>query len=208
MCIVLEPLEGSLRRLIKARKGMQFPVPLLSSIFSQAVSGVQYLHSLGYVHRALDAEAILVTTTGLTAYSSTDPITGARRSIKDVSVHIKIGSLGSASRLTDMVPLPHYAVLGPTSAPELIVKSSSYNWAVDMWSLGTIIGETVNLRTLFTGRSPRELFEQWCEALDLPTNTNEPSISGGAGSPLFAPEAFSWAVQQGIPLSAVSFRST
>lgn len=198
MYIILEPMEGSLRRLIKARKGLQFPTVLLSSIFQQAVSGVQYLHSLGYVHRALDTEAILVTTTGLTNYQSIDH-TGARRAIRDISVHIKIGSLGSTSRLDDMVPLPHYALLGPTSAPELILKSSSYSCAVDLWSLGAIFGEVVNLRPLFTGRSPRELFEQWCEALDLPTLD-----SNDASSSSFAPDAVLWASQQGINLERVS----
>ncbi len=36
-------------------------------------------------------------------------------------------------------------------APEVLLKSSDYSNPVDMWALGTIMAEVVNLRPLFPG---------------------------------------------------------
>ena len=47
--------------------------------------------------------------------------------------------------------LTHYVATRWYRAPELLLQSPDYSTAVDMWSVGCILAELINRKTLFPG---------------------------------------------------------
>ncbi|KAI0068204.1 Pkinase-domain-containing protein [Artomyces pyxidatus] len=167
---VFEPMEGHLFQLIKARKGRPLAGGLVASIFRQIVLGLHHIHLSGYFHRDLKPENVLVTTTGLHDYPNISPVAlpGAPPE-RDVEVIIKLADFGLARETKSKPPYTEYVSTRWYRAPEVLLKSRDYSNPVDMWALGTIMAELVNLRPLFPGKGELDQINKITEILGDPT---------------------------------------
>ena len=92
----------------------------IKNIIYQTASGLSYMHKNGFFHRDLKPENLLIS-------SETDVI--------------KIADFGLAREIRSMPPFTDYVSTRWYRAPEIILKSSSYNSPVDIFALGCIMAE-------------------------------------------------------------------
>lgn len=164
-------MEGNLYHLVKARKGRALAGGLVASIFRQIVSGLFHIHSCGYFHRDMKPENVLVTTTGLFDYQSVSPVAPANAPPeRDVVAIIKLADFGLAREIKSKPPYTEYVSTRWYRAPEVLLRSRDYSVPVDMWALGTIMAELVNLRPLFPGSNEVDQMARICECLGDPSD--------------------------------------
>lgn len=181
---VFECMEGNLYQLIKSRKGRPLAGGLVSSIFSQVVSGLHHIHQSGYFHRDMKPENLLVTTTGLHNYPSTNPRAAQGAEERDVAVIVKLADFGLARLTSSSPPYTEYVSTRWYRAPEVLLRSRDYSNPVDMWALGTIMAELVNLRPLFPGQGEIDQVALICEILGDPSpayGVDERGMARGGG---------------------------
>lgn len=164
---VFESMEGNLYHLIKARKGRALAGGLVSSIFHQIVSGLHHVHQSGYFHRDMKPENVLVTTIGLHDYQPLTPYSTVQ---SDVVAIIKLADFGLARETKSKPPYTEYVSTRWYRAPEVLLLSRDYSNPVDMWALGTIMAELVNLRPLFPGSGQVDQVARICEILGDPSD--------------------------------------
>ncbi|TFY74417.1 hypothetical protein EWM64_g9595, partial [Hericium alpestre] len=168
---VFEPMEGHLFQLIKARKGRPLAGGLVAAIFRQIVHGLHHIHLSGYFHRDMKPENVLVTTTGLHDYPNLSPLAPPDAAPeKDVVVIIKLADFGLARETRSKPPYTEYVSTRWYRAPEVLLKSKDYSNPVDMWALGTIMAELVNLRPLFPGKVELDQIIKITEVLGDPSD--------------------------------------
>lgn len=113
------------------------PPPMLKSAMYQIIEGVSFLHENWILHRDLKPANIMVTREGV----------------------IKIGDLGLARKFNDQLQSLYagdkVVVTIWYRSPELILGARHYTPAVDMWSIGCILGEMISLRPLFKGEEAK-----------------------------------------------------
>ena len=76
----------------------------------------------------------------------------------------------NASTLTDYVATRWYR------APEILLGSQAYSFAVDMWSVGCIIGEMISCKPLFPGNSTTNQIQKIVEVTGKPTQAEVDTI--------------------------------
>lgn len=160
-------MEGNLYQLTKSRKGRPLAGGLVASIFQQIIHGLDHIHKHGYFHRDMKPENLLITTTGLDDYPSTKQGAPAER---DVIVIVKLADFGLARETASKPPYTEYVSTRWYRAPEVLLRSRDYSNPVDMWALGTILAELVNLKPLFPGESEVDQVLQICEVLGNPSS--------------------------------------
>ncbi|KAF8875839.1 protein kinase [Infundibulicybe gibba] len=181
--LVFEPMEGNLHHLIKARRGCPLAGGLVSSIFQQIVEGLNHIHVAGYFHRDMEPKNILVTTTGLHDYNSVSPIAPPNApKERDVVAIIKLADFGLARETKSNPPYTEYVSTRWYRAPEVLLLSHDYSNPVDMWALGTIMAELVNLRPLFPGSDQLDQVGKLCQILGDPSDAY--GLDSHSGSPL------------------------
>lgn len=179
-------MEGNLYQLTKSRKGRPLAGGLVASIFKQIIHGLHHIHEHGYFHRDMKPENLLITTTGLDDYpafqSDSRPVMPPER---DVIVIVKLADFGLARETASIPPYTEYVSTRWYRAPEVLLRSKDYSNPVDLWALGTILAELVNLKPLFPGDSEVDQILQICEVLGDPfTNygTDSRGRTRGGGS--------------------------
>jgi mitogen-activated protein kinase 1/3 len=65
---------------------------------------------------------------------------------------LKIGDFGLARTTSETDFMTEYVVTRWYRAPELLLNCSEYTAAIDIWSVGCILGEIVTRQPLFPGR--------------------------------------------------------
>ncbi|KAG6900131.1 hypothetical protein C0993_002476 [Termitomyces sp. T159_Od127] len=182
---VFESMEGNLYHLIKTRKGRPLAGGLVASIFHQVVSGLNHIHNSGYFHRDMKPENVLVTTIGLFNYTPVSPIAQPGTTEGDVVAIIKLADFGLARETKSSPPYTEYVSTRWYRAPEVLLLSRDYSNPVDMWALGTIMAELVNLRPLFPGSDQTDQVARICEILGDPSDeygldSHQGALGGGA----------------------------
>ena len=195
-------MEGNLYQLTKSRRGRPLAAGLIASCFHQIVSGLHHIHQYGYFHRDMKPENLLVTTTGLADYltAATLQQINAKRHAnhggatngdvsyqyeKDVNVIVKLADFGLARATSSKPPYTEYVSTRWYRAPEVLLRSTEYGPPVDMWALGTILAEMLNLKPLFPGVSEIDQVYRITDTLGDPSSdhgTDERGrpIGGGA----------------------------
>lgn len=135
------------------------PEPFLSSevkrLLLQLTSGVAYLHQNYILHRDLKTSNLLLSNRGL----------------------LKIADFGMARYVGD--PRPKLTQLVVTlwyRAPELLLGTRTYDAAVDMWSVGCIMGELITREPLLQGSNEVDQISKVFELCGVPTEDSWPGF--------------------------------
>ncbi|KAL5724615.1 cyclin-dependent kinase [Ranunculus cassubicifolius] len=142
---IFEYMECNLYQLMKDRAKLFSETEVRNWCF-QVFQALAYMHQRGYFHRDLKPENILVT--------------------KDL---IKVADFGLARETCSQPPYTEYVSTRWYRAPEVLLQSSTYNSAVDMWAMGAIMAELFTLRPLFPGSSEADEIYKICSVIGSPT---------------------------------------
>jgi mitogen-activated protein kinase 15 len=69
----------------------------------------------------------------------------------------------------DQAILTEYVATRWYRAPEILLGSTKYTKAVDMWSVGCILGEMINGKAIFPGTSTLNQIERVLEVIGRPS---------------------------------------
>ncbi|MBA0741681.1 hypothetical protein Gogos_014816, partial [Gossypium gossypioides] len=126
----------------------------IRSFMSQMLQGLAHMHRNGYFHRDLKPENLLVT--------------------KDV---LKIADFGLAREVSSMPPYTEYVSTRWYRSPEVLLQSSSYTPAIDMWAVGAILAELFTSSPIFPGESEIDQLYKICCVLGAPDWTSFPEAT-------------------------------
>jgi cell division cycle 2-like protein len=152
--LVLEFLEHDLKSILE-----DMPEPFLASevktLLQQLAAGVGYLHDNWILHRDLKTSNLLLNNRG----------------------QLKIADFGMARYVGDPPPkLTQLVVTLWYRAPELLLGTTRYGAAVDMWSIGCIFGELLTREPLLQGRNEVDELTKIFELCGIPTDDTWPSF--------------------------------
>ncbi|XP_019055924.1 PREDICTED: cyclin-dependent kinase F-4-like isoform X2 [Nelumbo nucifera] len=145
---VFEYMECNLYQLMKDR-GNLFSESEVRNWCFQVFQALAYMHHCGYFHRDLKPENLLVT--------------------KDM---IKIADFGLAREICSQPPYTEYVSTRWYRAPEILLQSTTYGAAVDMWAMGAIMAELFTLRPLFPGSSEADEIYKICSVIGSPNQNS------------------------------------
>ncbi|KAI4324563.1 hypothetical protein MLD38_030041 [Melastoma candidum] len=159
--LVFEYLETDLKKYIDSHRKGPTPGPIppevVRSFLFQLCKGVAHCHGHGVLHRDLKPQNLLVD--------------------KDKGV-LKIADLGLGRAFT--VPLKSYTHEIVTlwyRAPEVLLGSTHYSTAVDMWSVGCIFAEMARRQALFPGDSEFQQLLHIFRLLGTPDEKQWPGVT-------------------------------
>lgn len=126
--LCFEFLEYDLMNLLQSG-AMEFNDETNSNIMKQILEGMQYCHEMKYMHRDIKTSNILVSTQGI----------------------VKIADFGSAIKSDKGCSYNNLVVSLWYRSPELLLGEVMYNEAIDIWSLGCVLGELFAKEPIFPG---------------------------------------------------------
>uniref|UniRef100_A0A7N0R894 Protein kinase domain-containing protein n=1 Tax=Kalanchoe fedtschenkoi TaxID=63787 RepID=A0A7N0R894_KALFE len=116
----------------------------------QILRGLKYVHSANVLHRDLKPSNLLV----------------------NANCDLKIGDFGLARTTSETDFMTEYVVTRWYRAPELLLNCSEYTAAIDIWSVGCILGEIMTRRPLFPGRDYVDQLKQVTELIGSPDDSS------------------------------------
>ncbi|KAG5922952.1 hypothetical protein E4U42_005121 [Claviceps africana] len=153
--LVLEFVEHDLKGILE-----DMPEPFLSSeikrLLLQLTAGVSYLHENWILHRDLKTSNLLLNNRGL----------------------LKIADFGMARYVGDPPPpkLTQLVVTLWYRAPELLLGATTYDTAVDMWSVGCVFGELITREPLLQGTNEVDQMSKIFALCGMPTEETWPGF--------------------------------
>ncbi|KAJ9555980.1 hypothetical protein OSB04_010594 [Centaurea solstitialis] len=126
--IVYELMDTDLHQIIRSNQ------PLADDhcryFLYQILRGLKYVHSAHVLHRDLKPSNLLL----------------------NANCDLKIGDFGLARTTSETDFMTEYVVTRWYRAPELLLNCSEYTAAIDIWSVGCILGEIMTRQPLFPGK--------------------------------------------------------
>ncbi len=107
------------------------------------------MHKFGFFHRDLKPENILLD-----------------------GDETKIADFGLARQIRSRPPYTDYVSTRWYRAPEILLKSTSYNSPIDIFALGAIMAELYLLKPLFPGNSEVDQIYKICGILGTPSHNS------------------------------------
>ncbi|CAO3621576.1 unnamed protein product [Cunninghamella blakesleeana] len=145
---------GNLFQLINHKRDTDtyFTPKELRNIMQQTLAAVSHIHLNQIFHRDLKPENLLLTMSpnGL-------PV-------------VKLADFGLARETSSSPPYTEYVSTRWYRAPEVLLRSSNYCCAVDLWAVGTIFAELITRQPLFPGESEIDQLYCICKVLGSPGN--------------------------------------
>ncbi|XP_038703748.1 serine/threonine-protein kinase MHK-like isoform X2 [Tripterygium wilfordii] len=138
---IFEYMEYNLYQRMRERE-RPFSEEEIWNFMSQLLEGLVHMHRNGYFHRDLKPENLLVTDNVL-----------------------KIADFGLAREVLSMPPYTEYVSTRWYRAPEVLLQSSTYTPAIDMWAVGAILAELFTLSPIFPGESETDQLFKICLVL-------------------------------------------
>ncbi|KAL5061794.1 hypothetical protein RYX36_023531 [Vicia faba] len=160
--LVFEYFDISLKRYLAANY-LLFDIKGQEKIFlRQALTGLAYCHSHKILHRDLKPNNLLV------SFTSSLRVNQVKLCDFDVAKIIE----------PPLSPYSERKMGNPCyKAPELLMGSTRYSTAVDIWSMGCIFAEMIKLKPLFVGRDETEILTQIFCLLGAPTEESWPGVT-------------------------------
>ena len=146
---VFEYLDQNVYQLTKDAKKL-FDESKVKWILYQIVLGLAYMHKHGFFHRDMKPENLLV------SGSDSHPL-------------VKLADFGLAREIRSRPPYTDYVSTRWYRAPEVLLRSTSYNSPIDLWAVGAIMAELYTFRPLFPGASEPDTLYKICSVLGTPT---------------------------------------
>ena len=87
---------------------------------------------------------------------------------------VKVADFGLAREIRSRPPYTDYVSTRWYRAPEVLLRSLSYNSPIDTWANGCIMAELFTLRPLFPGSSEADQIYKTCSVLGSPTMRSWP----------------------------------
>jgi len=115
------------------------------------MQAMHHVHKHGYFHRDMKPENLLVS--GET---------------------VKLADFGLAREIRARPPFTDYVSTRWYRAPEVLLRSSTYNSPLDIWACGGIMAELYTLRPLFPGSSESDQLYKICSVLGTPVQNQWP----------------------------------
>jgi serine/threonine protein kinase len=143
--LIFEFMEKNMYECMKDRT-KPFPEQTVRNYSYQVLQGLSFMHKQGFFHRDMKPENIMIT--------------------GDVA---KVCDFGLAREIRSRPPFTEYVSTRWYRAPEVLLQSTSYNYPVDIWAMGCIMGELYMLRPLFPGSSETDTINKICSVLGTPT---------------------------------------
>lgn len=147
---VFEYMECNLYECMKKRD-RHFPESKIRNICYQMLQGLAFTHKHGFFHRDIKPENMLVK--------------------GDI---VKLADFGLAREIRSRPPYTDYVSTRWYRAPEVLLRSTSYNSPIDTWAMGCIMAELYTLRPLFPGSSEADEIYKICSVLGSPTQSTWP----------------------------------
>ncbi|KAG1082618.1 hypothetical protein G6F42_022511 [Rhizopus arrhizus] len=147
---------GNLYQFIKDRKEAfdNIQAKEVKTILFQVLSGLHHIHHVeGIFHRDMKPENLLI-------------------SYDNDTLLVKLADFGLATSIKSKPPYTIYTSTRWYRAPEILLKSSTYSYPIDLWAVGTIFAELVTLRPLFPGQSEIDQLFRICQVLGSPGTTS------------------------------------
>lgn len=141
---IFEYMEHNLYDIMRERE-RPFTEEEIRGFMTQLLQGLVHMHRSEYFHRDLKPENLLVTNNT-----------------------IKIADFGLAREVSSSPPFTDYVSTRWYRAPEVLLQSSSYTPAIDMWAVGAILAELFTLCPIFPGESEIDQLYKICCVLGTP----------------------------------------
>lgn len=109
--------------------------PVVKSLTQQLLEGLKYIHSKGIIHRDIKTSNLLLTREGT----------------------LKIGDFGLAREYKESRPMSPSVVTVWYRAPEILLGDTQYDFSIDVWSAGCILGELLCGSPIFRGKKESQL---------------------------------------------------
>ncbi|CAK56106.1 unnamed protein product (macronuclear) [Paramecium tetraurelia] len=160
--MVFEYMETDLHRVIRAELLNNMHIQY---VMYQILKCLKYIHSGQLVHRDLKPANILI----------------------NADCHIKVADFGLSRCLSETennneIPImTEYVATRWYRAPEILFGSHYYSTAVDMWSVGCILGEMILGKACFAGTSTLDQIDKIIQLIGKPTLSDLESINAPMG---------------------------
>lgn len=118
----------------------------IKSIMYQTLQGLAYMHKHGFFHRDLKPENLL-----------------------EQNLITKIADFGLAREIRSRPPFTDYVSTRWYRAPEILLRSTSYNSPIDIFAMGAIMAELFTLKPLFPGNNETDQIYKICAVLGSPS---------------------------------------
>ncbi|KAJ9698240.1 hypothetical protein PVL29_007364 [Vitis rotundifolia] len=146
--IASELMDTDLHQIIRSNQGLS--EEHCQYFLYQILRGLKYIHSANVIHRDLKPSNLLL----------------------NANCDLKICDFGLARPTAENEFMTEYVVTRWYRAPELLLNSSDYTAAIDVWSVGCIFMELMNRRPLFAGKDHVHQMRLLTELLGTPTESD------------------------------------
>ncbi|KAI8610256.1 kinase-like domain-containing protein [Chytriomyces sp. MP71] len=148
--LVFEFMDGDLFSKMRdlESRGEFFEEIEVKKYIYQLMLGLDHMHRRGLFHRDMKPENLLIT--------------------GDV---LKIADFGLAKELSCEPPFSEYVTTRWYRAPEVLLKSTTYSAAIDIWGAATIFAEIITLQAIFPGDSSIDEIYKICTLLGTPRHS-------------------------------------
>ena len=135
----------------------KLPEKVIKQIIYQILCGVNYLHSLKYIHRDIKPDNILISSEGKIILTDFDLCRQESKGKDD--------------------PMTRTAVTLYYRAPELFFGDSYYGNKIDIWSIGCVFAELITGKPLFKANNELGTLSNIIETIGCPSEENWPGVS-------------------------------
>ncbi|XWS53231.1 hypothetical protein CRYUN_Cryun11dG0140100 [Craigia yunnanensis] len=143
--IATELMDTDLHQIIRSNQGLS--EEHCQYFLYQILRGLKHIHSANVIHRDLKPSNLVL----------------------NANCDLKICDFGLARPTAENEFMTEYVVTRWYRAPELLLNSSDYTSAIDVWSVGCIFMELMNRKPLFPGKDHVHQMRLLTELLGTPT---------------------------------------